>query len=338
MIALLLLACDLESGVDTKSSTEVDSADTAEVDGADAAEIVAVARCLADGGTLVERGATASWSAGLADLEVGADGDLLAMSADGHLLQTAVDALDVVQDLGTFGTRGAVIDRTGDELLVRGDGVSIGRVDQPTSLWLPVSSAWGDAAVSPDGAEVTWTYAACGVASGVVDMGAGTLESLDLGSPDLYPLAIEYLEDGRLAVTTGGGEGTGLLIEDGGEIEGSWSFEDSPTWYGVMEALGSSVALPTTASGDPNSQIVRVDVDSGATSTVSLPFRWVTRIAMDPDLVYAMDYDGHLAVSDGVSATDLGTVSGAVDIVADPEGAWLALAGGDGAIHVYGCE
>lgn len=322
LIALLLIACDLDASVDTT----------------DSAELVTVASCLADGGSLVELGATDPYGGGLADLEVGADGSLLAMTADGHLLQTRAEDLSAVSDLGAFGTYGAIVDRTGDELLVDATGVQIGQADEPRSDWRPVSNAWGDVAVSPDGAEVTWTYAGCGVDAGVVDMSAGTTSGLDLGESTRYPLAVEYLDDGRLVATTTDGMGTGLAVKAGDTVESYTSLEGYPTWYGVMEALDGEVALPTTASDYVTGQMLRVDVDSGASSAVTLPFSWVTRIAMDPRLVYAMSYDGHVAVTDGADATDLGTFSGAVDIAADPDGAWLAMAGGDGAIHVYGCE
>lgn len=327
MIALFLLACDI-----TPETT--DSADTA-------VPAPTMATCLADGGALVERAASDPWTSGLQDLELDDDGQIYVLTDDGHLLLADAADPSAWADQHTFGTSNEgdeMLDVRGETMLVNHAGVRTGAIGDGPGTWDTVSGIGGDAAVSPDGTTVAWSWPVCGIAWGVVDVATGAALTLDPAIGDQMPLAFEYLHDGRLVAAMDTTSRTGgLAVFDGLTLESITTFAGSAAYHGLLETLGDEVA--TTTEGDGSyATVERVDLGDGASSSVALPFRWSEQLAIAPDLSFVLGSEGELVATDGATLYDLGTWADVVDLVADPEGAWLATASTDGVLRLYGCE
>lgn len=342
MFVLMLLACDPGGALGTPSS------DGSPTDGATDPEggppDSAIASCLADGGAMVELAASTAWSAPLAGLALAGDGTLHAVTLDGHLLTAPGGDLAALTDRGAVGAYGEFVDVTGDLLLVDASGVSVGPADADPADWQRVPGAWGDSAVSPDGADVAFALAVCGVDYGIIHVADGTRGGFDPASSDHLPLGFEYLADGRLAAATYTGAGrAGLAVYaaesgvDGPTIEEAWAFDGAAEWEGRMETLGDTVLLPT--GGDYLAgTLERVDLATGASTSTPVPFSSFAAVALDARLSWALGHDGHVVVVDGEAVYDLGTWADAIALVAAPDGQWIATAGADGVIRQYGCE
>lgn len=307
--------------------------DSAALDTGEAAQPVGA--CLAAGGSLVERAASEPWAAGLADLEVDADGTIWALDEEGHLLRAEGGDPTTLTDLGATGAAGGTLDEAGGLLLASAGGARYGEADADPAGWSELSSyISGPMAISPDGATVAYTFVACGIDYGLIDTATGRERQLD----DVLPVGFEYLEDGGLVAVTLEGSQAGLrLYEDDETLSASWTFSGPASWHTEMAVLGSSVVLATLGDGDQGT-LERVDVSTGAQTSTTLPFDFPAAVAVDPQLSWALSAEGDLYASDGETGWDLGDWSTVQDLVAAPDGTWVAMAGTDGTLRVYGCE
>lgn len=333
MIALFLLACDPSTG-------SPDPADSAVLDSADPVEAaVTMGTCLAEGGALVERAASAPWAAGLNDLELSPDGAIYALTDDGHLLLADPADPSAWADLGTRGEHayaGSMLDVTGASVLMSFEDISVGSREEALSDWRAVGGAHGDVAISPDGETAAWVWSACGLSWGVVDAASGREIELDEALYDTSPMAFEYLDDGRLVATTWGSAGS-LLVLDDLSLAASYPFSGGAEWFAPLETLGE-VALTATLGEGSSGTLERVDLGSGLHTSVALPFATTAEVALSGALSWALGTGGELVATDGETLFELGTPDGVTDLVADPDEDWLATAGEDGVLRVYGCE
>lgn len=332
MIVLFLLACDF--GSISGSSAEDSALDTA----GGAEEAVSIASCLADGGALVEQRSSEAWSAGIADLELGPEQTLWALGSDGTLLHADPSDLSALSSAGSVSPYNTSLDITGDRILAIGyNGALAGTPGVDPSAWTVVGSVWGDITVSADGAALTYTRAGCGVDYGRIAVDGGGRSAVDMGDTRTYPMGFETLDDGRLVSTNWAGNASGLTVWDGDEVVDTWTFSAIAEWTGVMETMGEVVLL-STAGDYSHGTLERTDLADGTSVSATLPFLSTRAVALDERLSWALDYEGALVAAEGSTVYALGTLGEVTDIVADPEGAWLATSGADGVIRVYGCE
>lgn len=341
MILLILSACNFElpPGLDFSDETRAATAARPDLGDAEAAEEEppSLASCLASGGSLVPLGESAPLGEGYVDLEVGADGTLFAVTAAGHLMQGPALDLASLADAGTFPSYASSLDLTGDALLVGEGPVAIGVAGETLDSFVTVAETWGDNAISPDGSTVAWTWSACGVVSGATHVASGTPRELVLSDVNDYALGLEFLDDGRLVAKVQNNTlGTSLVVLDGDTLLGVWPLSDEGAWSRTMEVLGTEVVVPT-GSEEGRSRLDRVDLD-GVSTTLSVPLASVEQVALDPNATYALGRGGEIALAGASDGLSLGTVDAATDLVADPEGDWLATAGSDGVIRVFTCE
>ena len=326
MLILLLTACSLDSlKTDALALTPVPP-ETPET----------LASCLASGEELIELGSVRLGTAPLVDLELAPNGVVLALAEDGQLHRVNAAAPETAMASETVGAHGAMLDLAGEQLLVDVGEVWVRSLE--SAAFTAVEQAGGDSAVSPDGAHVAFSAMVCGFDVGVVDVATGERHELGGESGAHLPLGLEYLDDGRLAARTYTSEGgAALVLFDGLIPEREWRFEGAPDWSAVLETAGG-VVLTTTAGDGRQGTLERIDVTRETQSSVPLPFDRVAAVAGGGPLDWVLGEDGTVVASDGASVLAVGTWRDAVDLVADPAGTWIALAGGDGALRVFGCE
>ncbi len=334
MIVLFLLACDF--GIDLGTTTETTDGDSADT-GAAEAETPDMATCLAEGGTLVERGSSTPWGTALVDLEVHADGGLYGLTADGHLLLADPDDLSSLTDLGALGEQGLSLDLRGEQLLVDVGNVKIGTTEADLNAWTDVPYATGDSAISPDGRKVSFSAPICGVYYDTVNVSDGERHYMDMGDSDALPVGFEYLADGRLVAATYVSGQAGLAIFQGDDLVETWTFSGRANFWAPLETLGDDVLTATSGDGEAGT-LERANLGSGAHASVTLSFLTTRALALSPHLSWALGTEGELIATDGALVHDLGSMSGVRDLVADAGGAWIATAGEDGVLRVFGCE
>lgn len=330
MLFLLLAAC----APDPLSTPELEFATDVPVDSDSVDEPAppeTLATCLAAGEELVELGTVQLTTAALSDLEVAPNGAVLALGVDGSFHRVQPTALNDAPVTQVLGTHAEMLDVVGDRLLLDVSGVHVGTVEGAELT--PVEWAWGDSAISPDGTTVAFSAMSCGVDSGVIDVATGTRSAL---GADVW--AVEYLDDGRL-VGLGDGEGWNAkltLLEDF-VVQAEWEYAGAPNPGDTLEVEGT-IVLTATSGDHAQGTLERVDVATGESRTVLLPFTRTVAVAHGEALDWALGIDGLVVGTDGTTLHTVGTWPDTQDLVADPAGTWLALAGGDGALRVFGCE